>query len=138
MCEYSREEIERITHLAFQAAQNRKGKVTLVDKANVLESSRLWRKVVTEISEGYSDVELDFLFVDNAAMQMILNPKQFDALAAVCLICFCFVQNSFAPRTYSLKQQGVRGACLFQRRQKAAAARAQAQGACIIQNEYIM
>jgi 3-isopropylmalate dehydrogenase len=80
VCEYSREEIERIAHLAFEAAQNRRNKVTLVDKANVLETSRLWRKVVTEVAGQYSDVELDFLFVDNAAMQMILNPKQFDVI----------------------------------------------------------
>ena len=80
LCEYSREEIERIAHKAFKAAQSRRKKVTLVDKANVLETSRLWRRVVKELSAQYPDVELDFLFVDNAAMQMILNPKRFDVI----------------------------------------------------------
>lgn len=79
-CTYTTEEISRITHEAFKAAQVRRKKLTLVDKANVLETSRLWRKVVTDIAIGYPDVKLDFLFVDNAAMQMILNPKQFDVI----------------------------------------------------------
>ncbi|AUC82465.1 3-isopropylmalate dehydrogenase [Lacinutrix sp. Bg11-31] len=80
LCEYSRGEIERIAHLAFKAAQSRSKKVTLVDKANVLETSRLWRRVVTELATQYPDVTLEYLFVDNAAMQMILNPKQFDVI----------------------------------------------------------
>lgn len=79
-CTYSREEIERIAHLAFQHARKRKNKLTLVDKANVLETSRLWRKVVQELALQYSDVSVDYMFVDNAAMQIILNPKQFDVI----------------------------------------------------------
>ncbi|UNY97935.1 3-isopropylmalate dehydrogenase [Zhouia spongiae] len=80
LCEYSEKEIERIAHLAFKAARSRKKKLTLVDKANVLETSRLWRKIVTNIGKSYEDVELDYLFVDNAAMQLILNPSQFDVI----------------------------------------------------------
>lgn len=79
-CEYEVTEIYRILKLAFEAARGRSKKLTVVDKANVMETSRLWRKMAQEVHKDFEDVELDFLFVDNAAMQMILNPKQFDVI----------------------------------------------------------
>lgn len=79
-CIYHRDEIERIAVMAFEAAQKRKKKLTLVDKANVLETSRLWRKVVQELAAKYADVAVNYMYVDNAAMQIILNPKQFDVI----------------------------------------------------------
>ena len=79
-CIYSVGEIERIAHVAFKMARLRRKKVTLVDKANVLETSRLWRRVVTRMAVDYPDIELDFLFVDNTAMQLIINPKRFDVI----------------------------------------------------------
>lgn len=77
---YTRPEVERIARVAFDSAKKRGGKVTSVDKANVLETSRFWRSVVLEIAREYPDVELDHLYVDNAAMQLVINPHQFDVI----------------------------------------------------------
>ena len=79
-CTYTVYEIERIADLAFKAALTRRKKLTLVDKANVLETSRLWRKVVQEMATKYPEVDVSYLYVDNAAMQIILNPAQFDVI----------------------------------------------------------
>lgn len=79
-CVYSVYEIERIARLAFESAMKRRKKVTLVDKANVLETSRLWREIVKKLAQEYPAVELNTMFVDNAAMQIILYPQQFDVI----------------------------------------------------------
>ena len=77
---YSRPEIERIAHVAFQAARKRSARVTSVDKANVLETFQFWKDVVTEVHAQYPDVELQHMYVDNAAMQLVKAPKSFDVL----------------------------------------------------------
>lgn len=78
--QYSEGEVKRIAEVAFDMAMKRNKKVTSVDKANVLDSSRLWRRVVTEMAEKYPEVELNHFYVDNAAMQIVRNPKQFDVI----------------------------------------------------------
>ena len=77
---YSESEIKRIAHVAFQIAMKRSKKLCSVDKANVLETTELWRQVMIDISKEYPEVELTHMYVDNAAMQLIKNPKQFDVL----------------------------------------------------------
>jgi len=77
---YTTPEIERIAHVAFKAAQLRRKKLTSIDKANVLENGILWREVVTRVGKNYPDVTLDHMFVDNAAMQLVLKPAQFDVM----------------------------------------------------------
>ena len=78
--QYAEEEVRRIARVAFDMAMKRNKKVTSIDKANVLESSRLWRRVVAEVAKDYPEVELDNLYVDNASMQLVRNPKQFDVI----------------------------------------------------------
>lgn len=77
---YTKEEIERIAKVAFELAKKRNKKVTSIDKANVLSSMVLWREVVTEVGTKYKDIELNHMYVDNAAMQLVRNPKQFDVM----------------------------------------------------------
>ena len=77
---YSRPEIERIAHVAFQAAQKRNKRVTSVDKANVLETFQFWKDIMTEVGKQYPDVELDHMYIDNAAMQLLKAPKRFDVI----------------------------------------------------------
>jgi 3-isopropylmalate dehydrogenase len=78
--EYSKEEVRRIGKKAFEIAQKRNKKVTSIDKSNVLDSSRLWRKTLEELKEEYKDIKLNHMYVDNAAMQLVVNPKQFDVI----------------------------------------------------------
>jgi 3-isopropylmalate dehydrogenase len=77
---YSRPEIERIAHVAFKAAQGRSKRLTSVDKANVLETFQFWKDIVTEVGQQYPDVQLDHMYVDNAAMQLVKAPKKFDVI----------------------------------------------------------
>jgi 3-isopropylmalate dehydrogenase len=79
---YKKSEIERIAHVAFKAAQGRSKKLTSIDKANVLENGVLWRKTVTALAAEYPDVQLSHLYVDNAAMQLVKNPRSFDVILA--------------------------------------------------------
>src|ERR1035437_6140861 len=79
-CIYTREEVERILKMAFEFAGKRRKKLTVVDKANVLATSRLWREIAQELAPSYPDIELEYMFVDNAAMQIIQWPKRFDVL----------------------------------------------------------
>jgi 3-isopropylmalate dehydrogenase len=80
VCEYTVDMIVPPVEFAFQTAMKRGRKLTVVDKANVLDTSRLWRKVVNDIKPKYPDVAVDFMYVDNAVMQMIADPAQFDVV----------------------------------------------------------
>jgi len=79
-CVYTRTEVERIGRLGFEYARSRSKRLTAVDKANILATSRLWRETIKELHSDYPDIELDFMFVDNAAMQLVTYPKKFDVV----------------------------------------------------------
>ena len=101
---YSRAEIERIAEVAFRGAATRRGLVTSVDKANVLETSRLWREVVTEVGARYPDVTLEHQYVDSCALLLATNPKQFDVvLSAIC--------SAISSRTRRARWSGRSGSC---------------------------
>jgi 3-isopropylmalate dehydrogenase len=80
LCEYSAQEVERVAHVAFRAARLRRRKVTSVDKANVLATSKLWRRTVSEVAEQYPDVELEHMYVDACAMSLVTHPRRFDVI----------------------------------------------------------
>ncbi len=80
VCSYSEHEVRRVARVAFDMARKRRGRVTSIDKANVLDTSRLWRKTVEEVGKDYPDVELLHMYVDNAAMQIVRDPSQFDVI----------------------------------------------------------
>lgn len=80
LCTYTRVEVERVAHVAFRAARSRDKRVTSVDKANVLATSKLWRRTVEDVARGYPDVTLDHMYVDAAAMALVMNPRRFDVL----------------------------------------------------------
>lgn len=80
LCVYTAEEVERVVRVAMEMARGRRQHLTVVDKANVLETSRLWRRVAQRLEKEYADVKVDYMFVDNAAMQLVQNPKFFDVV----------------------------------------------------------
>ena len=95
---YSEHEIERIARVGFELATKRNGKLCSVDKANVLEVSQLWREKVSALAPEYPDVELSHMYVDNAAMQLVRAPKQFDVMVtAICLATFCLMWRLCLP-----------------------------------------
>lgn len=98
---YSVSEIKRIAKVAFESAMKRNKKVCSVDKANVLDVSRLWRRVMNEVSTNYPEVELTHMYVDNAAMQLVVNPKQFDVLVTSNLFGRYLIRRRFCNLWFS-------------------------------------